>query len=81
MLTQIRSKLAPAAACESALAELCLQSPLCPRLVNPNPSSETVWLSHGIQNPINVAAFSARSTASASSKVHPTPIHPTALAA
>ena len=40
MLTQIRSQLVPAAACESAFAELCLQPPLCPKLLNPSPPSE-----------------------------------------
>ena len=76
MLTQIRSQLAPATACESAFAELRLQSSLCPKLVHPSPSSETVRLSHGIQDLIGLAAFSARSSASASCKVHPIPIHP-----
>lgn len=76
MLTQIRSQLVPAVACESACAELCLQPPLCPKLLNPNPSSETVQLSHGIQDLIGIPASSARSTPSAIGKVHPIPIHP-----
>ncbi len=76
MLTQIRSQLVTAGAYESAFAALCLQPPLCTKLLNPNPSSETVQLSHGIQNLIGIAMFAARSTASASGKVHPIPIHP-----
>ena len=75
MLTQIRSQLVPAAAWESAYAELCLQPPLCSKLLNSSPS-ETVRLSHGIQDLIGIAASSARSTASAIGKVHPIPIHP-----
>jgi hypothetical protein len=76
MLTQFRSQLTPAAACESAFAELCLQAPLCPKPVTPSPSSERVRLSHGIQDLIGLAVFAVRSTASASGKVHPIPIHP-----
>ena len=75
MLTQIRSQILPAAAWESAYAELCLQPPLCPKLLILSPSSETVRLSHG-QDLIGVAMSSARSTASAIGKVHPIPIHP-----
>jgi hypothetical protein len=40
MLTQIRSQLVPAAVRKSAFADLCLQSPLCTKLVNPSPLSE-----------------------------------------
>lgn len=76
MLTQICSQLVPRSAHQSAFAELRLQSPLCPKLLNPCPSSETVRLSHGIQDLIGVAAFSARSTVSATCKVHSIPIHP-----
>jgi len=76
MLTQIRSQLVHAPTCESAFAELCLQSPLCPMLVNPSPSSEMARLSHGIQDLTGIAMFAARSTASASGKVHSIPIHP-----
>jgi hypothetical protein len=76
MRTQIRPQLVPAATCESAFAELCLQSPRSPKPVNPSPSSETLRLSHRIQDLIGVAAFSAQSTASAPGKVHPIPIHP-----
>ncbi len=35
MLTQIRSQLVPAAAWESAYAELCLQPPLLPQAAQP----------------------------------------------
>jgi len=59
MLTQIRSQLVHAPTCESAFAELCLQSPLCPMLVNPSPSSEMARLSHGIQDLTGIAMSGA----------------------
>ena len=76
MRTHIRSQLVPAAACESAFAELCLQSPLCPKLVTPSPSSE-----HGGALSRRTGSYRNRCVLGAinrigSGKVHPIPIHP-----
>jgi hypothetical protein len=76
MLPQIRSQLVPAEASEWAFTEVCLQPRLCPKQVDPNPSSETVRRCYDLQDPIGIAASQARPAVSASGKVHSIPIHP-----
>ena len=76
MLTQIRSQLVPAAACEPASAELCIQSPLCLNQADPSPSLEMVRICYDNQDLIAIAAFPAQSTVSAFCKVCSIPIHP-----